>query len=354
MVLTIVRDVSGLQCSLDMSITEAVRVLERNHGGTVFCADAGGTLHGTLTDGDVRRYLIRGGALSSPVREAMNTRFLSCHESDSAASALAVITRHKITALPIVGLGGKLIGYYTAREAAGQGLGELLASVVPVIMAGGKGTRLLPLTTNCPKPLLKIGGKPILQIILEQIAAAGFSRAVISVGYLANMIVDYFGSGGDVGLELSYLYEDAPLGTAGVLSRLDRQHGLHYLVINGDVLSTLNLQSLIRFHVDNQADLTVASRLIETTIPYGVLLDTDGVVTAIREKPTVAHKISAGVYVIDSQAMELIPPASEYNMPDLIEACLGSRRRVLNFPIHEQWIDIGLPHTLLEANEQWK
>jgi hypothetical protein len=182
-----------------MPITEAVKVLERNHGGTVFCVGEGGTLNGTLTDGDVRRYLIRGGALSSPVRDAMNTKFLSCLESDSAASALAVITRHKITALPIVDASGKLIGYYAVREAAGQGKGELSASVVPVIMAGGKGTRLLPLTTNCPKPLLKIGGKPILQIILEQIAAAGFSRAVISVGYLASMIVDYFGSGDDVG-----------------------------------------------------------------------------------------------------------------------------------------------------------
>jgi dTDP-glucose pyrophosphorylase len=353
MMLTIIRDVTGLQCSLDIPIAEAVEVLERNHGGTVFCVDEDRTLRGTLTDGDVRRFLIRGGALSSSVQDAMNTKFLSCLETDSAAAAQTVISKNKITALPIVAKGGKLIGYYTSREESGQRKEELSTSVVPVIMAGGKGTRLLPLTTNCPKPLLKIGGKPILQIILEQIAAAGFSKAVITVGYLANMIVDYFGAGDDFGLELSYLHEDEPLGTAGVLSRLDRQPGLSYLVINGDVLSSLNLQSLIRFHIDSHADLTVASRIIETSIPYGVLLDSDGLVTAIREKPTVAHKISAGVYVINSQLVELIPPVGEYNMPDLIQACLESRRRVLNFPIHEQWIDIGLPHTLLQANEQW-
>jgi dTDP-glucose pyrophosphorylase len=353
MVLTTVRDVTGLQCSQDMPIAEAVKALERNHGGTVFCVSEDRALCGTLTDGDVRRFLIRGGALFSPVRDAMNTKFLSCLESDSATVAQAVIAKNKITALPIVSLEGILVGYYTSREVSGPNKGELSASVVPVIMAGGKGTRLLPLTTNCPKPLLKIGGKPILQIILEQIAAAGFSRAVISVGYLADMIVDYFGTGDDFGFELSYLYEDAPLGTAGVLSRLDRQPGLSYLVINGDVLSTLNLQSLIRFHVDSHADLTIASRIIETNIPYGVLFDADGLVTAIREKPTVTHKISAGVYVLDSQLLQLIPSAAEYNMPDLIQACLESRLRVLSFPIHEQWIDIGLPHTLLEANEQW-
>ncbi len=354
MVLTKVIDVTHLQCSQDISIAEAVKALERNHGGTVFCVAEDQTLGGTLTDGDVRRFLIRGGALFSPVRDAMNTKFLSCLESDSTALAQAVIAKNKITALPIVSRKGILVGYYTTRKVSEQNKGELSATVLPVIMAGGKGTRLLPLTTNCPKPLLKIGGKPILQIILEQIAAAGFSKAVISVGYLANMIVDYFGVGNDVGLQISYLHEDAPLGTAGVLSQLDRQPGLSYLVINGDVLSTLNLQSLIRFHCDSNADLTVTSRIIETNIPYGVLLDTDGLVTAIREKPTVEHKIAAGVYVIDSELLELIPPTGEYDMPDLIQACLESGRRVLNFPIHEQWIDIGLPHTLLEANEQWK
>ena len=354
MVLTIVRDVSGMQCPLDMSMTEAVRVLERNHGGTVFCVDDSGILFGTLTDGDVRRHLIRGGTLSSPVREAMNTRFLSCYESDPAASALAVITRHKITALPIVGSGGKLIGYYPAQEVAGKDVDDFSWPVVPVIMAGGKGTRLLPLTIDCPKPLLKIGGKPILQIILEQIAAAGFSQAVISVGYLANMIVDYFGSGESVGLKLTYLYEDAPLGTAGALRQLDKKSGFHYLVINGDVLSTLNLKSLVAYHFNRGASLTVASRIVETSIPYGVLFDTDGEVTKIQEKPMVTHKISAGVYLIDSQALALIPPACVYDMPDLLRGCIESQKKVLTFPLHEEWIDVGLPRTLLEAQEKWK
>jgi dTDP-glucose pyrophosphorylase len=353
MALTKINDISGLQCSLETPIAEAVKILERNHGGTLFCVDEGGKLVGTLTDGDVRRCLIRGGALSSLAKEAMHARFLSCLDSDPPAAVLAIIVKNRISALPIVDAAGQVTGYYAFRDLTECDRSGFSASVIPVIMAGGKGTRLLPLTTNCPKPLLKIGGKPILQIILEQIVTAGFSKAIISVGYLANMIVEYFGTGEEFGLDISYLHEDVPLGTAGVLSSLDRLDGLRYLVINGDVLSTLDLRSLVRFHIDSEACLTVASRLIETSIPYGVLLDTDGVVTAISEKPTVSHKVSAGVYVVDSNVLELIPSAGEYNMPDLIKACLDSGRRVVNFPIHEQWIDVGLPHTLSEAKEQW-
>ena len=220
-------------------------------------------------------------------------------------------------------------------------------------MAGGKGTRLRPHTEHCPKPMLPVGDKPMLEILLEQCITSGFHTFYFSVNYLKEQIVDYFDDGARWGVSIRYLMEDEPLGTAGSLQLLPDSLTEPFLVLNGDVLTRLDPVQLLHFHAQNQAQATLCVREHELTVPFGVV-QTKGVELAgFVEKPTYRNKVNAGIYVIDPQLLPLLPPHQFTDMPSLLLAAQLAGHRVAVCPIHEYWLDVGRPESLLKAHREW-
>ena len=215
-------------------------------------------------------------------------------------------------------------------------------------MAGGKGLRLRPLTEDTPKPLLLVGGKPILLHIIENLRDEGFSDIVIAVNYLAAQIQEFFADGSDFGVRIRYVKEEVPLGTAGALSLLEQPIVAPLVVMNGDLISAASVGKIVEFHVHENADITVGAKVIETTVPFGVLRTNGPVVQHIEEKPTRSDLVNAGVYVMSNAVIEGLGSSRPIDMPDLIENNVV-HRKVLAFPLHEDWLDLGRPDDLRKA-----
>ncbi len=211
-----------------------------------------------------------------------------------------------------------------------------------VIMAGGLGTRLRPLTFSIPKPLLPVGEKPILEIILNKLEQHGIRDIIVTTGYRAELIKTYFQNGERFGVHIEYVDEHKRLGTAGALSlvkgRLNSDEPL--LVMNGDILTKLDFNKMVRFHDEQQAEITVGTKTFTYHVPYGVMDIEDGKIQSIREKPSVDFTISAGIYVISPSVLDAIPKDTYYEMPSLISSLIADHRRVLSYPITEYWIAI--------------
>jgi len=208
-------------------------------------------------------------------------------------------------------------------------------------MAGGKGTRLLPKTEKTPKPMLRLGGKPILEHIIERAKSEGFSRFILAIHHLGEVIEEYFGDGKSLGVKISYVKEKTPLGTAGALSLIEPKPSEPIIVTNGDVLTDFRYGDLLDFHVQNNANATMAVQVNETKIPYGVVQTKGVLITGFEEKPTQAFLINAGVYVIEPACLVFLKKGRETNMPDLFETLIGHNLSTLAYLIHESWIDIG-------------
>jgi NDP-sugar pyrophosphorylase family protein len=221
-------------------------------------------------------------------------------------------------------------------------------------MAGGKGERLKHLTSDCPKPMLHVDGTPILEIILEQCIELGFRDFYFSVNYLKEQIKDYFGDGSAWQVNIQYLEEDKPLGTAGALSLLPSMSEHPLLVLNGDVLTRVDYGHLLRFHSEHEAAATLCVQEHTTQIPYGVVRMDNGMVQAIEEKPVLSNYVNAGIYLLEPCLLELVPSDQFFDMPQLIEKAVAHPYRVSAFPIHEYWLDVGLPETLERAHGEWK
>ncbi len=219
-----------------------------------------------------------------------------------------------------------------------------------VVMAGGLGTRLRPLTEQIPKPMLPVGDRPLLELIVEQLRAAGARRVALATHYHADLIAAHFGDGRRFGVPISYLVEEQPLGTAGALALLDPCEG-PLLVMNGDILTDLAPALMLAHHHAHGAEMTVAVRQQELSVPYGVLESDGPLISAFREKPVLRYQISAGVYVLGPTAHRRIPAGLHYDMPDLIQELLRTGRRVVCFPVHGYWLDVGLPDDYRQAQD---
>ena len=217
-------------------------------------------------------------------------------------------------------------------------------------MAGGLGTRLRPLTEKLPKPMLKVGDRPVMEHVLEQLQKVGISRVSITTHYKPEAIVDHFGDGRRFGVEIDYVNEEEPLGTAGALGLLKPPKG-PVLVINGDVMTQVNFRSMLSYHSDNHADMTVGVRRFELQVPYGVIDMVGPDVSGLDEKPTYRFFINAGVYLIEPTVFSLIKSGERLDATELIEKLLSAGKKVVGFPIHEYWLDIGRPDDYARANE---
>lgn len=303
------------------------------------------TLVGTVTDGDIRRGLLRGLDLASQVESIVYAHPLVVTPQLSREMVLHLMQANRIRQLPIVDEQRRVVGLHTwdalLRPASRDNL--------MVIMAGGKGTRLRPHTEHCPKPLLPVGGKPMLEHIIERARDSGFNRFVLAIHYLGHMIEEAFGDGSRLGVSIEYLREETALGTAGALSLLDPAPASSFLVTNGDVLTDIRYDELLEFHLRHGATGTMAVRLHEWQHPFGVVR-TDGVdITGFEEKPVARSHINAGIYVLEVQALHELSAGEPCDMPTLFTRLRERNGRTIVYPMHEPWLDVGRDDDLTQA-----
>ena len=306
--------------------------------------DSSGCLLASVTDGDVRRALLSGSLLDSPAQAAFQTNVTCLTDGADSAARTSEGAVRGIIDYPVVDSSGKLVCVETEQSTSSRPD----RNNTVVIMAGGEGLRLRPLTENTPKPLLLVGGKPILLHIIENLRDEGFSDIVIAVNYLAAQIQEFFADGSDFGVRIRYVKEEVPLGTAGALSLLEQPIVAPLVVMNGDLISAASVGKIVEFHMDENADITVGAKVIETTVPFGVLRTNGLVVQQIEEKPTRSDLVNAGVYVMSDTVIEGLSSSRPIDMPDLIQNNVA-HRKVLAFPLHEDWLDLGRPDDLRRA-----
>jgi dTDP-glucose pyrophosphorylase len=306
-------------------------------------------LLGVITDGDVRRGLLAGMTLESPASKVMNTQFTVATEDMKPSASETLMREKQLRHIPIVDEHGIILDLRLLDEVTKT---ERLPNVV-VLMAGGLGERLGELTKDTPKPLLKVGDKPILEIILESFLAQGFHRFFLSVNYKSQMIEDYFGDGSRWGASIQYVRETKRLGTGGSLSLLPEVPKEPFFVMNGDLLTKVNFKGMLEFH-ESQAQLaTMAVREYDVQIPFGVT-ELDGhKIIGLSEKPVKRFFVNAGVYVLSPQCLPLIPKDDFFDMPNLFQKLIDNGFTTASFPLHEYWLDIGRMSDFQRANVEY-
>lgn len=323
---------------VDSTIGDLIESLDKNQFRIVLIVDAQNRLMGTVTDGDIRRALLRDESMSSPSSVAMEKNPTTIGKEASAQYVLQLIRKKELMHLPVVDDQGKVIDLKTARELL---IKERQPNPV-LLMAGGLGKRLRPLTNFTPKPLLRVGEKPILQTTLERLIDDGFERFFISVNYRAEQVQAFFGDGSDWGIQINYLEESEPLGTAGAISLLKKEDITQpLLVMNADLLTKLDYKDLLNFHQSQGATATLCVRSHEFQIPYGVVHSDLNQVVRIEEKPSQNFFVNAGIYVFEPSVLTdtvFTPPC---DMPTVLNQLVDQGAKVGMFPIHEYWIDVG-------------
>jgi dTDP-glucose pyrophosphorylase/CBS domain-containing protein len=319
------------------TIQDAIRNLDESTMQIALVVDRAGTLAGTVTDGDIRRGLLRGLNLESSIDAIVFRTPLVVPPELSRETVLQIMHANKIHQLPVVDQNRNVLGLHLWDEL----MAPRQRPNLMVIMAGGRGSRLLPHTENCPKPLLPLGGKPILEHIIERAKAEGFDHFVLAIHYLGHMIEEHFGDGSRLQVSIEYLREEAPLGTAGAIALLEPRPTAPFIVTNGDVLTDIRYGELIDFHCHHRAAATMAVRLHEWQHPFGVVR-TDGVdITGFEEKPIARHHINAGVYVLEPDALNLLGKKEPCDMPTIFSRLREAGARTIVYPMHEPWLDVG-------------
>lgn len=322
----------------ETTISGVIEVLDEGAKGIVIVVDSAGSLLGTVTDGDVRRALIHRMSMSLPVEQIMCKTPKTANADWSREKIIALMEKLQLLQLPVVDQNNKVIGLETLYEA----LRKPQYDNPVFLIAGGFGTRLHPLTKDCPKPLLKVGDKPILESILDRFIEAGFHRFYISTHYMPEMIKNHFGDGSQWGVTIKYVYEENPLGTGGALGLLPHDEiNLPLFMMNGDLLTNLNFQHVLTFHEDQGSMATMCVREHEYAVPYGVIQSDGHHVRAIVEKPIHRFFINAGIYVLSPELVKSVAPSVHIDMPTLLEQQIAKGHDVTMFPIHEYWLDIG-------------
>ena len=319
------------------SIGDAIKILNDTALKIVLIADSDLKLVGTVTDGDIRRGLLRDLTLASPISEVINTKPIVAPQNFAREVVLEIMSSHKIFQIPVVDEGLKLVGLHVWNEQNTQAARDN----VVVIMAGGKGTRLLPKTEKIPKPMLRLGVKPILEHIIERAKAEGFTRFVLAIHHLGEVIEEYFGDGKSLGVNISYVKEKTPLGTAGALSLIEPKPSQPIIVTNGDVLTDVKYGEILDFHNQSNGKATMAVQVKEWQNPYGVV-NTDGIeITSYEEKPITKTLINAGVYVVNPSVLGLLTGSTPCDMPLLFELARARGMKTVAYFAHESWIDVG-------------
>ena len=331
------------------SLQDAISCLDASSQQIAVIVSVDGSLVGTLTDGDIRRALLRGLKLDSLIEGVVNRDPLVVPPQWGRETVLQLMQANKIHQLPVVDEHGHVVGIHLWDEV----LIPAKRPNVMVIMAGGRGTRLGQHTENCPKPLLPVGGKPMLEHIIDRAKAEGFNRFVLAIHYLGHMIEDYFGDGSRWQVQIAYLHEETPLGTAGALGLMQPRPDGSFLVTNGDVLTDIRYGELLDFHCRHRAAATMAVRQHEWQHPFGVVRTKGVEIVGFEEKPVLRSHINAGVYVIEPQALNLLGVNEHCDMPTLFTRLQEKNDRTIVYPVHELWLDVGRPDDLAQARSEY-
>lgn len=329
------------------SIRQAVEVLNETSLKIVMVVDTNKVLIGTISDGDIRRGLLKGLDLNSSIESIVQGEAIVVPVDLSPDVVLQLMKVNKIQQIPIVDESKRVIGLHLWDKINTPST----RPNIMVIMAGGKGTRLHPHTANCPKPLLPVAGKPILQHIIDRAKLEGFNHFILAIHHLGHMIESYFGNGDTLGVKIEYLREEFPLGTAGALSLLDPLPASSFVVTNGDVLTDIKYGELLDFHTQHRASATMAVRVHEWQNPFGVVMTQGVEIIGYEEKPVSRARINAGVYVMEPSAINFLAKSEPCDMPKLFDLIQQRNLRTIAYPIHEQWLDVGLPDELSKASE---
>ncbi|PLW82087.1 alcohol dehydrogenase [Kineobactrum sediminis] len=322
----------------DVSLEQAIAVLDKAALRIVLVVDEADVLLGTLTDGDVRRALLKRLPLDAPVNKVMNANPKTAGQGWTESRLLALMEQYEVLQLPLVDSYRKVVGLANLHDLLNKHRHDN-----PVfLMAGGFGTRLRPLTNNCPKPMLKVGDKPILEQILLNFVDAGFHRFYISTHYMPEVIREHFGNGEKWGISIQYVYEDEPLGTGGALGLLPHDEiDLPLFMMNGDLLTSLNIHSFLEFHENHGSAATMCVREYEYQVPYGVITSQGTQIKSMVEKPIQKFFVNAGIYLLNPELVKSVGPDIRIDMPTLLEQQIDAEKPVYMFPIHEYWLDIG-------------
>jgi dTDP-glucose pyrophosphorylase/CBS domain-containing protein len=338
-------NVSDLFVSINTPIREVIEQIDRSGRISIaLIVNEDKQLISTITDGDVRRGILAGLSLDEPVSGLLPIKALlprplplTAPLNLDSSTLLQMMRENAVRQIPLVNDKDQVVDIVILRD--------LLSSQTPlqaVVMAGGKGTRLRPLTDNIPKPMLSVGDRPLMELTIEKLYNSGIRHVDVSTNYLAESIIEYFGNGSAFGVELNYIKEDRPLGTAGALGLMDTPGGT-ILVINGDVLTEVNFEAMLAYHQEQNSELTVGVRQYGMQVPYGVL-ECDGPnVRHLKEKPNLTFLVNAGIYLLEPSVYQYIPKDIRFDMTDLIQKLLDDNRPVMSYPIIEYWLDIGQP-----------
>jgi dTDP-glucose pyrophosphorylase len=330
----------------DAKVIDALKSIDSSGLQVALVIDDIGRLLGVITDGDFRRGFLRGVKMDDPAMEIMNPNPLSATLDTPEHKILELMKLRFLSQIPIVDRDGIVVDIKTLTSLITQHKKDNFV----ILMAGGLGKRLSPLTDNSPKPLLKVGNKPILQIIIENFIDHGFVNFFISVNYKADMIKEFFKDGKSYGINIQYIEENEPLGTAGALSLLKEKPEKPIIVMNGDLLTKLNISNLLDFHLQQKADATMGVREYDFQVPYGVVKIDNDVICAIDEKPMQKFFVNAGVYVLNPEVLTQIPEHKYFDMPSLFNETRAKGKKTIAFPIREYWMDIGRRDDFDKAN----
>jgi len=329
-------------------VADAISIIDNSGVQICLVVDGDGRLAGTITDGDVRRGILRGLGLDTPVTDIMNHHPRVARPEDGRERIQRIMADNLLRQVPLVDSEGRLVGLVIDKDLTR--IPELGRDNPVVLMAGGLGNRLRPLTENTPKPLLRVGAKPLLETILEAFIAFDFRNFYISVNYKAEMVKDHFGDGSNLGCRISYLEEDRRLGTAGALGLLPECPTVPLIVMNGDLLTKVNFASLLEFHREHRSVATMCVREYDFQVPYGVVNIQDHRIVGIVEKPVHSFFVNAGIYVLDPSVLHLIPPDEPFDMTQLFDRIVAAGENTAVFPIREYWLDIGRIDDFERAN----
>ncbi len=328
------------------TIGQALRNLTESGIKIVLITNEASVLEGTISDGDIRRGLLEGLDLDSSIASIIHRDALVVLPEMGRDLAMQLMVANKVQQIPVVDEHHHVIGLY---------LWDTITTAptrpnLMVIMAGGKGTRMRPHTDNCPKPLLPVAGKPMLEHIINRAKLEGFNHFVLAIHYLGHMIETYFGNGERLGVQIDYLREQSPLGTAGALALLNPLPDAPFVVTNGDVMADIRYGELLDFHAQHAASATMAVRLHEWQHPFGVVQIQGIEIIGFEEKPITRSHINAGVYALDPGALSVLEPDAHCDMPSLFARLQVKAKRIVAYPMHEPWLDVGRPDDLLTAN----
>jgi dTDP-glucose pyrophosphorylase len=341
--------IDKIKLGADATILEALKIIDSGAMKIALVVADNNRLLGTLTDGDIRRGLLHGLSLNDRVESIISHQPVVCRINDGREKILQTAIARKIYQIPIVDHDGILVGIEEVDEL-------LKPKEMPnkvVLMVGGLGTRLRPLTDERPKPMLEVGSKPILETIIVNFAKYGFRNIILSVNYKAHMLEDYFGSGEKFAVHIEYVHENQRLGTAGALGLMRGKLQEPFFVMNGDLLTNVNFEQLYDYHHAHHAVATMAVREYDFQVPYGVVNVADGQIRSIEEKPIHRFFVSAGIYMLSPETLRYIPENTAFDMPNLFTRLIADHKAALSFPVREYWLDIGRMEELERAKNEY-